>query len=209
MQSVPKNSFLAWVGHGHQQSMLWTSIASCSLSPAIEESWQGCLITSSPRCIEWYLKRIHLACPKKRCRHSLTLKIGMRHSMSPSLGCLAWRILYMSYWCFPQTSWSCKRLHITSPQGYQQDCIEERRHHGLLFHSGLASMRPIPWRMWMLRPRNWRNFCLALRVLICIIPTAYARAIVRRCITHRSMGHVIGQRKILRGISITSLVSMN
>lgn len=147
MQSMPNNSSLAWVGHGHHQRILWRSIESFSSSEAIEESWRGYLITSSPYCTRWYSNTIHLTCPKKKCIHLLTLQIGMLHLMAPSSGCLAPRFLHMSYHSFPLTSWSCKRFHTTSRQCHQQDCKGGRRHHGPLFLCGLGCTRSIPWKM--------------------------------------------------------------
>lgn len=100
MQSVPNRSSLAWVGHGHHQMMLWTLITSFTLSEDTEESWKGYLTTSSPHCKGWSSNRIHLACPKKWCRHCLILHIGMPHPVAPSAGCLVERILHMSYQYF-------------------------------------------------------------------------------------------------------------
>lgn len=104
MQYVPNINFLAWVGHGHHHMMLWKSIASFSLSEVTEDSCWIYLTTSSPQSTRWYSSRIHLACTKKWCRHCLTLKIGMPHSMAPSLGCLVERSLCMCYQGFPWIS---------------------------------------------------------------------------------------------------------
>ena len=79
--------------------MLWTYISSWSLSETTKESWQGYLTTSSPWFTRWSSNKIHLACPKKRCKNFLTLHIGMPHPIIPSSGCLAEISLCMRYWC--------------------------------------------------------------------------------------------------------------
>jgi len=147
MQTMPNNTYLKWVGHGHDQRKLWAFIVSFSLSVVNEEWWRGCLTTSLPQCIGLYLNKIHVTCPRKWCRNHLTLHIGIPQSVAPSLGCSMRISLRMSYRCFPWTRWSCKRLHTTSPQVYQQDYTGGRRHHGPLFLCRLVITRSIPWRM--------------------------------------------------------------
>lgn len=95
MQSVPINSFLAWVGHGHLQRMLWTYIATCSQITATEDSWLYYLTISLPLCTQWSLNKIYLACPRQEWRHCWTLKIGMPHLMEPSSWCTTRRKLCM------------------------------------------------------------------------------------------------------------------
>lgn len=174
MQSVPNNNSLAWVGHGNHQRKLWMFIASCSLSVATKESWRGCLTTSSPCCTGWYLNKIHLACPKKWCMHYLTLNISMPHLVAPSLGSLAWRSLCMSYWGFPQISWSCKRLLPHLNRVINRTTQEEE---GTMVHSSLAD--------WVVRDpylerckcwgRGLEEVWVRHQDFYCLILTTYAR----------------------------------
>ena len=57
--------------------------------------------------------------------------------------------------------------------------------------------------------KDLKNFEFDTNISFHMIHTTYARTIMWRCITHGSMVHVIGQRKILGGIATTHIGLMN
>jgi len=58
---------------------------------------------------------------------------------------------------FPWTSWSCRRFHTTSRQGYQLDYTGRRMHQGLCFLCELGCMWSKVWKKQMLRSRTSRS----------------------------------------------------